>query len=741
MESSINNKKLEILDQSSSGDNNSFDENDNKYTDPEDEDVDIQEDQEESNDEDSQQIDTSTALSSQRKQYKGNFSSTKDDEQYGCPYGACGRKFVSADILKQHIERRHAPIISPKKPQQLTRDQINMNVATPIQRKELQGQPQKRFEEDKMNQTKFGFFQAAPRPVTSHGRQNPQVSIQQANILKEMMGGNNQNFQRRPQTAATTTKKDEQRIKKKIMTLEAIERKIEEDIEEFNNRKKPKNIENGVRVTKALLLDASQCDELSQIQAVIVRDKNIEIFDDNKQDGFKLEDLVNCEAIYATHNLIKDIFGICQISTLVELNLSFNQISDIQPLEDLVLLQKLWLNRNHILVIDPIKSLTKLQVLGLFNNEIFNDKKALDVLQSLQNLQELSIDGNPISSQVKFKYELTMRLKKLEILDDDPIKELDRDIAEQFFIQNKLPLPGSGIIKKYTITSAPQQENVDHSQSDDNALKENHMQQQIPALKVKKTVKFSKPSIDDDGNTWQHDEIKKLEAKCAELICDNEEYKLKLQQRHFDHVYKENERLKMELKNMYILEEENKDLREELEQLKSLTYEEKVRQLVDENYNLKKRNGMLLIQVSELESKTNDLSRSHQDDLLDQQKNMRNNMNMARPSTSAGAFMRKKDDMMMVNEDFMELQESAQDDFDKELDDLIMKNQKRLAELQSEVKEVSKIVGEPVFNVRKIKSVRTVKAASKGLNIKPQQSQDRVKALGADLIDENDENN
>ena len=52
---------------------------------------------------------------------------------------------------------------------------------------------------------------------------------------------------------------------------------------------------------------------------------------------------------------------------------------------------------------------------------------------------------------------------------------------------------------------------------------------------------------------------------------------MKLQQRHFDHVYKENERLKMELKNMYILEEENKDLREELEQLKSLTYEEKVR--------------------------------------------------------------------------------------------------------------------------------------------------------------------
>lgn len=60
---------------------------------------------------------------------------------------------------------------------------------------------------------------------------------------------------------------------------------------------------------------------------------------------------------------------------------------------------------------------------------------------------------------------------------------------------------------------------------------------------------------------------------------------------------------------------------------------------------------------------------------------------MNRPSTSAGAFMRKKDDLKMVNEeDFLALHETAQDDFDKELDELIMKNQQRLAELQNEVK-------------------------------------------------------
>jgi hypothetical protein len=35
----------------------------------------------------------------------------------------------------------------------------------------------------------------------------------------------------RPRTAATTTKKDEERIKNKLLALEQIERRVEEDIE------------------------------------------------------------------------------------------------------------------------------------------------------------------------------------------------------------------------------------------------------------------------------------------------------------------------------------------------------------------------------------------------------------------------------------------------------------------------------------------------------------------------------
>jgi len=66
----------------------------------------------------------------------------------------------------------------------------------------------------------------------------------------------------------------------------------------------------------------------------------------------------------------------------------------------------------------------------LYNNEILNEKRALEVIEELPLLKEFSIDCNPISSKISFKYELIYRFKNIEVLDDDPIKELDRDVAE-----------------------------------------------------------------------------------------------------------------------------------------------------------------------------------------------------------------------------------------------------------------------------------------------------------------------
>jgi hypothetical protein len=66
-----------------------------------------------------------------------------------------------------------------------------------------------------------------------------------------------------------------------------------------------------------------------------------------------------------------------------------------------------------------------------------NEKRALEVLEELTQLKELSIDCNPVSSKVSFKYELIYKFKQIEVLDDEPIKELDRDVAQQYFIQNR----------------------------------------------------------------------------------------------------------------------------------------------------------------------------------------------------------------------------------------------------------------------------------------------------------------
>ena len=56
-------------------------------------------------------------------------------------------------------------------------------------------------------------------------------------------------------------------------------------------------------------------------------------------------------------------------------------------------------------------------------------------------LRELSIDGNPCARAPEFTYELLMRLPDLKILNDEAIKELDRDVAEQYFEMYELPVP------------------------------------------------------------------------------------------------------------------------------------------------------------------------------------------------------------------------------------------------------------------------------------------------------------
>ena len=57
------------------------------------------------------------------------------------------------------------------------------------------------------------------------------------------------------------------RIKKQLQYLEVIERKIEDDIDLFNNQRNTKDSKDGkgIKLTKKILFEASQCDSMKDI--------------------------------------------------------------------------------------------------------------------------------------------------------------------------------------------------------------------------------------------------------------------------------------------------------------------------------------------------------------------------------------------------------------------------------------------------------------------------------------------
>jgi len=87
-------------------------------------------------------------------------------------------------------------------------------------------------------------------------------------------------------------------------------------------------------------------------------------------------------------------------------------------------------------------------VLGLFHNEVFNADSTLEILQGLPRLTELAIDGNPASTKMDFHYKLILTMPNLEILDDDKVRELDIDIAKQYFQDNRCKFSDSSALAR-----------------------------------------------------------------------------------------------------------------------------------------------------------------------------------------------------------------------------------------------------------------------------------------------------
>ena len=128
----------------------------------------------------------------------------------------------------------------------------------------------------------------------------------------------------RPKTAATTTRYDESRIKDKLAALERLEHQMNNNIESVAHEidlltmvKEAKQYaerdgkERGVTVTKAMILENSLCDEMREVKTLMLRDKNIGKFVSDEKNGLDLYEMCNIECLFASHNIISDISGVC----------------------------------------------------------------------------------------------------------------------------------------------------------------------------------------------------------------------------------------------------------------------------------------------------------------------------------------------------------------------------------------------------------------------------------------------
>lgn len=201
---------------------------------------------------------------------------------------------------------------------------------------------------------------------------------------------------------------------------------------------------------------------------------------------------------------------------------------------------------------------------------------AMSALMKCTKLRELSIDGNPCARTPEFGYELLMRLPELKVLNEETIKELDRDVAEQYYEMYELPVPQPYKPEPQT------QSNLKPSSS-----------MTIGSTKEKKCVRFKEVDVDDIEECGHEKDLAKLNEQVIQLEVDKYELQQKLTTSKFDEVYKENERLQAQLRNMFMVMEQNENIRVELDVLRSATFDERSAQIAEDNKRLKRRNGEL----------------------------------------------------------------------------------------------------------------------------------------------------
>ena len=133
------------------------------------------------------------------------------------------------------------------------------------------------------------------------------------------------------------------------------------------------------------------------------------------------------------NNCINDIENIEHLSELDTLNLEHNNISEVANLSGCPNLRTLHLAHNHLETVDDIEHLVECQnlaVLDLSHNNL-EDPDIIGIFEQMPHLSVLNLMGNDVVREIRnYRKTLTARIPSLKYLDDRPVFEDDRRIAE-----------------------------------------------------------------------------------------------------------------------------------------------------------------------------------------------------------------------------------------------------------------------------------------------------------------------
>ncbi|XP_065222276.1 dynein axonemal light chain 1-like isoform X2 [Planococcus citri] len=137
-----------------------------------------------------------------------------------------------------------------------------------------------------------------------------------------------------------------------------------------------------------------------------------------------LGNLVNCEKLSLSTNMIEKITGLVGMKHLKVLSVGRNYIKSFAGLDSVAdTLEELWISYNFIEKLKGIDVLKKLKVLYMSNN-LVKEWAEFNKLQECPCLEDLNFVGNPIHDTLEdaeWRIEVHKRLPNLKKLDGEPI--------------------------------------------------------------------------------------------------------------------------------------------------------------------------------------------------------------------------------------------------------------------------------------------------------------------------------